>query len=162
MRGSGCCEPGTASHRSHCPGACHPHRLTLAAPASASCPAGPAAVSGPVVAGAEGGHHPAVPAAPQRQKHPHRPQGPSLPHARGAAGAGGAAKARQLTSRPALQSKPYNAVRSLLAARWIAVPGFLTAAQPRASQQVVVDKWNLKVTDVKHPDADVAAMLAKA
>ncbi|KAL4431024.1 hypothetical protein ABPG75_006280 [Micractinium tetrahymenae] len=37
-------------------------------------------------------------------------------------------------------------------------PAFLT---PEALQ-VVVDKWNLKVTDVKHPDADVAAMLAKA
>ncbi len=51
---------------------------------------------------------------------------------------------------------------ALLAAPWTAVPGFPIAAQTLASQQVVVDKWNLKVTDVKHPDADVAAMLAKA
>lgn len=26
--------------------------------------------------------------------------------------------------------------------------------------QVIVDKWNLQLTDVKHPEQDVAAMLA--
>lgn len=40
----------------------------------------------------------------------------------------------------------------------LTVPSRLPSCVP----QVVVDKWNLKVTDVKHPDADVAAMLANA
>jgi hydroxylamine reductase (hybrid-cluster protein) len=34
-------------------------------------------------------------------------------------------------------------------------PAFLTPE----SLAVIVDKWNLQVTDVKHPEADLAAML---